>query len=129
MFLRKKKETESAKTDAMLLGVFSYALGTWQVLRPGAVNRFMGVPDHNPNHILQRILGVREIASGTGVLFGKNTSGWLWFRVAGDVMDISIIGGTLAAQLGTRKRLIGTIVFLTTVLFYDVKAAIKNREH
>lgn len=129
MWFRKKKETDSAMDDAALMGVFSYVLGTMQVLRPGTVNRMMGVPDHNPNHVVQRLLGVREIATGTGVLFGDNTGGWMWGRVAGDLMDIGIIGGQLAGRLGTRHRLIGTLVFLTAVLVYDAKIAMRLKGH
>lgn len=129
MFLRKEKETEPAIDEARLLGLFSYGLGIWQILRPGAVNRFMGVPDHNPNHAVQRILGMREITSGTGILFGNNTSGWMWSRVAGDVMDIAIVGGTLAGRLGTRKRLIPTLAGLGALLVYDAKVAIQTRHH
>jgi len=125
--LFKKKDTGSAEGGATTMGLFSYALGTWQILRPGAVNRVMGVPDHNPNHVVQRLLGVREIVTGTGVLFGDNTSGWMWGRVAGDVMDITIVGGQLAGRLGTRSRLIGTLVFLTGVLVYDAKVALETQ--
>lgn len=125
MLFRKKKETESTLDDAALMGIFSYALGTWQILRPGAVNRFMGVPDHNPNHVVQRLIGFREIATGTGIFFGDNTKGWMWGRVAGDVMDISIMAGHIAGKLGTRHRLMGTIVFLTAVLIYDAKIALR----
>lgn len=128
MFWRKKKETESAMGEAKLLGLFSYGLGISQILKPGAVNRFMGVSDHNPNHALQRILGAREIMSGTGILFGNNTSGWMWSRVAGDVMDITILSGTAVAGLGIRKRLIPTIVALTALAAYDAKVALKTGE-
>jgi hypothetical protein len=129
MLFGKKSESDSAKGDAAIMGLFSYGLGISQVLRPGTVNRVMGVPDHNPNHVVQRLLGVREIASGTGIFFGRNTSRWMWFRVAGDVMDISIIAGQLAARLGTRSKLVGTLLFLTAVLVFDVKTAIALRGH
>jgi hypothetical protein len=129
MLFRAKKEKDAALDDAALMGIFSYALGIWQILRPGAVNRVMGVPDHNPNHVVQRLLGVREIATGTGVLFGDATGKWMWGRVAGDLMDIGIVGGQLAAKLGTRHRLIGTLVFLTAVLIYDAKTAMRLGAH
>jgi hypothetical protein len=129
MFSRKPSEPESAMGDARMLGLFSYGLGIAQVVKPGAVNRFIGVPDHNPNHALQRLLGVREIVSGTGILFGNNTNVWMWSRVAGDAMDMMILTGTLSAGLGTRKRLIPAIAAVVGIAALDASVAIRAREH
>src|SRR5690606_22210499 len=38
----------------------------------------------------------REIASGVGILTQKNPTPWVWGRVAGDVMDLAVLG--LAAR-------------------------------
>jgi hypothetical protein len=130
MFGRKKAthdidlDLETASGRAAMMGLFSYALGTAQILRPGGVNRLMGIPDHNPNHAMQRVIGIREIVTGTGVLFGRNTSGWMWGRVAGDVMDISIVAG----RLGTRQKLIPTLLFLSAVAVIDAKIALETRD-
>lgn len=130
MFKRKKSQSignKSAASYAKWLGIASYALGIVQLFRPGSVNRLIGVPDHNPNHTVQRLIGVREMISGTGVLFGKNTSGWMWSRVAGDVMDASIVGGTLAASLGTRRKLIPALGAFLGILVLDAMVAIRTR--
>lgn len=128
MFRRKKAVDDEVMGQAKALGIFSYVLGISQILRPGSVNRMMGVPDHAPNHELQRILGAREIMSGTGILFGEKKRRWMWSRVIGDVMDIWIIAGTAGAGLGTRKKLIATIVLLTSILIWDTRVALKMRE-
>jgi hypothetical protein len=130
MFSRKKTDagTESAMGQAKLMGLFSYGLGTAQVLRPGSVNRIMGVPDYNPNHALQRLIGIREIVTGTGVLFGGRTSTWMWARVGGDIMDIMVIGGTLAGDLGTKKKLVPTLAILTAIAVIDAKVAVGVRD-
>lgn len=113
---------------AKMMGLFSYALGTAQILRPGSVNRLMGVPDHNPNHAMTRLIGIREIVTGTGVLFGRNTSGWMWGRVAGDIMDVSNVAGQLAGRLGTRQKLIPTLLVLSAIAVLDAKIALDTRE-
>jgi hypothetical protein len=138
MFSRKKAskhvefdlevDTGTASGQAKMIGLFSYALGTAQILRPGSVNRLMGVPDHNPNHAMTRVIGIREIVTGTGVLFGKNTSGWMWGRVAGDIMDISNVAGQLAGRLGTREKLIPTLLVLSAIAVLDAKIALDTRE-
>ena len=134
MFSRKKAspeidiDLETASGQATMMGVFSYALGISQVLRPGSVNRLMGIPDHNPNHAVTRVIGIREIVTGTGVLFGRNTGGWMWGRVAGDVMDVSIVVGQLAGRLGTREKLIVSAVVLSAIGVLDAKIAMETRE-
>ena len=133
MFGRKKAgidfdvDPETASGQATMMGLFSYVLGTAQILRPGSVNRLMGIPDHNPNHAMQRLIGIREIVTGTGVLFGTNTSGWMWGRVAGDVMDVSIVAGTLAGRLGTRGKLVVTVGVLSAIAVLDAKIALETR--
>ena len=41
---------------------------------------------------LMRFLGLREIAAGIVVLSGARAAG-CWSRVAGDLMDLSLLGG------------------------------------
>jgi hypothetical protein len=120
-------DLETASGQAKTMGLFSYALGTAQILRPGSVNRLMGIPDHNPNHAMTRLIGIREIVTGTGVLFGRNTSGWMWGRVAGDVMDVSIVVGQIAGRLGTREKLMVSAVVLSAIGVLDAKIAMDTR--
>lgn len=117
---------DTARKRAKALGLASYGLGIVQLTRPGSVNRFIGVPDYNPNHTLQRLLGAREIMSGTGILFGENTSGWMWSRVAGDVMDAGIMGGVLASGLGMPKRLIPALAAVAGLIVLDTKVAMRT---
>ncbi len=129
MFRRKEivsLESRSARRCAKELGLASYGLGIMQITRPGSMNRFIGVPDYNPNHTLQRILGAREIMSGTGILFGENTSAWMWSRVAGDVMDAGIVGGVLASGLGMPKRLVPALVAVAGLMVLDAKVAMRT---
>jgi uncharacterized membrane protein len=39
---------------------------------------------------------MREVASGVGILMGRRPTGWLWSRVAGDAMDLALLGAALA---------------------------------
>ena len=45
---------------------------------------------------LIRVYGMREIATGVGILSQDDPTPWLWGRVGGDVLDL----GTLAAGFG-----------------------------
>lgn len=128
LFSRNRKDTKAGITTATKLGLFSYGLGITQLLRPGSVNRLAGVPDFGLNHTMQQIIGVREIVSGTGILFGHNTSGWMWSRVAGDIMDLTILAGTLGTPVGIRKRLVPAILVIGALTMLDAKVAMEARE-
>lgn len=81
------------------LGWLSLALGGAAVGTPRLVSHMIGV-DERP--VLLRLLGLREIASGIGILSGRHTGGVL-SRVLGDVMDLSLLGTALRANTGTRR--------------------------
>lgn len=71
------------------LGWLSIGLGLAELLAPGALCRMMGV---EPRRKLARILGLREIASGIGLLTQADKRPWLKSRVVGDAMDLGLMG-------------------------------------
>jgi uncharacterized membrane protein len=74
------------------LGWFSIGLGLAEVLAPRKLARIIGVRE---NRFLLRLLGLREIASGIGILTQHRPAGWVWSRVGGDVMDLALLGTAL----------------------------------
>jgi uncharacterized membrane protein len=88
---------------ARTLGWFSIGLGLAEASAPGTLAKFIGIK--KPRTSLFRALGVREIASGVGILTQSKTSGWLWSRVAGDVMDLSLLGLALKSNRSKHGRL------------------------
>ena len=84
------------------LGWFSIGLGVAQLVAPQAVARLVGVKNHS---VLFRALGVREIASGVGLLSQVKPRGWVWARVGGDVMDLALLGTALTSKRSGRGRL------------------------
>ena len=80
------------------LGLFSFALGIPQVLAPGRVNRLIGVRDNSANRRWMRAVGAREIAAGVGIFSARQPKEWLWARVAGDTMDLALLGSALRGR-------------------------------
>ena len=80
------------------LGVFSFALGIPQVLAPGRVNRMIGVRDDATTRMWMRAVGAREIAAGVGIFSQRHPAEWLWARVAGDTMDLALLGSALRGK-------------------------------
>ena len=77
-------------TDALArgLGVFSIALGLIEVVAPRALARFLGMEG---SEALIRGYGLREIATGVGILASNDPTPWIWGRVAGDGLDIATL--------------------------------------
>ena len=91
------KTGNAAPQDPMArgLGVFSFALGIPQTLMPGRVNRLIGVKDDAKSRMLMRAAGVRELAAGVGIFTDRRPTQWIWARVAGDTMDLALLGSAL----------------------------------
>lgn len=92
---------------ANFLGAFSVGLGLTEILAPRALAGLIGV---RPRPLLFRLLGLREIASGIGIFAQRKPAGALWSRVAGDVMDLSLLATALTSH-DTRK---GRCIFAAT---------------
>ncbi len=96
-----------ARSLSRFLGYFSLGLGLYEVARPHALARWLGLEGREG---LLRAYGVRELAAGVGILAGTRTSPWVWSRVGGDALDLA----TLAVALGPRnpRRANALVAFL-----------------
>jgi hypothetical protein len=87
------------------LGVFSVALGLTQLVAPNWLGINTGVGAHPK---WTRVCGARELASGIGVLSGRKPATALWARVAGDVIDIGLLG--VALFKGARRGRVAVVL-------------------
>jgi uncharacterized membrane protein len=91
------------------LGWFSLGLGLVELSAPGLLARAIGVSDNPDNRELLRAAGMREIASGVGILTRPRQAGWVWSRVGGDVMDLALLGlGFRSSHADTGRLAIAT---------------------
>lgn len=102
---------------ALALGWFSIGLGLAEVLAPRQVAEFIGVKD---NRTLFRFLGAREIASGIGILTQPRPAGWLWSRVAGDIMDLALLSTGLDSDNPGRTRTSAAVAAVLGVTALDL---------
>lgn len=105
------------------LAFFSIGLGAAELLAPRQLARAIGVDEKHTN--LLRMLGLREIGSGLGIMQG-NQAAFLWSRVGGDVLDLGLLASALRSNRGgtNRNRNIGAIAAVAGVAVLDVAAAI-----
>jgi uncharacterized membrane protein len=118
-----QRQSDSKDAIAQGLGWFSVGLGAVQVTAPRALAKLIGIRSGG-NPALMRAMGVREIATGVGILARPRPAAWLWARVAGDALDLSLLGASAAAgdKVGT-KRLIGAMVAVAGVAVPDALEA------
>jgi uncharacterized membrane protein len=107
---------------AGFLGWFSIGLGLSQVLAPRAMSRLVGIDDDTGNAALMRALGIRELTSGIGILSQQHPTGWVWSRVAGDMMDLAMLGRAMSSSENSRGRTAFATAAVLGVTALDVLA-------
>jgi uncharacterized membrane protein len=126
------------------LGWFSLAAGAASLLMPGTIARSAGLFANPRTLRAMRAMGLRELASGAGILLRPQRPGWLWMRVAGDAMDLALLGlsgrysatsrtashtatnhadAAIARDAGARQRLSLASAALAGVTVLDMLAA------
>src|SRR3954471_4928751 len=106
------------------LGVASAALGLPQVTRPADFARSLGVGDASRHRAITELVGVRELAAAAGLLVRPHPA-WLWARVCGNAMDISLVARALRDHDGRGlRRTALTMAGLVVITAVDLYAAV-----
>ncbi len=113
-----------SRADALLgqgLGLFSVGLGLAELLAPRQVARLIGVGERP---LLLRALGLRELASGVAILLGgQRPAVGLWSRVAGDALDLTLLGFAFGERGADRRRVAAAYTAVSGVTALDALAA------
>ncbi|WP_046861898.1 hypothetical protein [Microvirga massiliensis] len=96
---RRGHPDSTTDTLARGLGVFSIGLGLFELAASHSLTRALGMRGQES---LVRAYGLREIATGIGILASRDPTPWIWGRVAGDALDLATLAGSLDG--GNRKR-------------------------
>ncbi|HEU4752783.1 MAG TPA: SRPBCC family protein, partial [Armatimonadota bacterium] len=100
----------------------SLGLGLAGLVAPREVARFIGVPDDDRTRDLLRTVGAREVISGLGILTQPRPTGWVWSRVAGDVMDLALLSSARGAPGVHRDRLATATAAVAGITALDLYA-------
>lgn len=110
------------------LGAASAALGVPALTLAGAVCRIAGLPDDRGERTILRVVGARELAVALGLLVRPHRA-WLWARVAGDAIDLTMLAGALSGHRGPdrrRTRILTSAV--AAIAAFDLAAALTSTE-
>lgn len=122
--LSRGRRPQGNNSLAVALGWFSIGLGLAELLMPRQVSRAVGVKE-SPK--LVRSLGMRELASGVGILRNRQQQGWLWSRVGGDMMDLALLGAGARSVEANRKRIALAAAMVAGVAVADMVASMQQQ--
>ena len=113
------------------LGVASLGLGVAQLAAPKRVARLAGVDDNPAAPAIITAVGARELVHATGLLRNRRPRGWAMTRVAGDTMDLAVLGLALRGRTGERRRrtmvATGAVLGITAADVYSARRARRAR--
>jgi hypothetical protein len=118
---RRRGHADTA-TDTLArgLGLFSIALGIAEVVAPRALARTLGMKGQEG---LIVGYGLREIATGVGILASKDPTPWIWGRVAGDGLDLATLATALEGNNPKKTNVGIAIAAVAGVTALDVYCA------
>ncbi|MDQ3138604.1 MAG: SRPBCC family protein [Gemmatimonadota bacterium] len=105
---------------ARALGWFSIGLGLAEIAAPRRMARMIGIDDDDTNRNTLFAYGVREIASGVGILAQKHPVTPVWARVGGDMMDLAFLTRAYGSSSSQKNRVAAAAVAVLGVTVLDV---------
>lgn len=105
---------------AKSLGWFSIGLGLAELAAPKKVADMVGLDGRT--RILQ-LFGLREIATGIGILAQPENPKWIQARVAGDALDLALLGSALGEDNPKRGRAAAAIAAVAGITVLDIVGA------
>ena len=109
-----------SRTLARSLGWFSLALGAAEMIAPRALARWLGMEGSEP---LFRAYGIREVATGVGILASEEPTAWMWGRALGDLLDLATLSRGINTSNGRNANVGLAIAAVAGVLAVDVACA------
>ena len=113
----------TAGRSARALGGLSIALGAAELAGAGRLLGLMG----GRRTGVTRLYGLREIATGVGLLRATDPTPWVWGRVGGDVLDAVSLVGRLRRGVPGKGYRIAALLVVGAVGAVDLGCALAMR--
>jgi hypothetical protein len=109
---------------ARSLGAFSLGLGMLQVGAPRQFVQWLGMRPKPDRTTQARAVGARELTAAAGLLGRPSPVGWMWMRVVGDLMDLTLLRREFRSRDVTRTRVGAAMGVLVAVTAVDLAGSI-----
>lgn len=126
------RESRKDTRYARRLGWVSLGVAATELFAPKKVEDMLGIEDRPQNRGILRVLGVRELMHGIGILTERKPDRQLrvgvWSRVLGDVLDDVLLG--VAAMKTKRPGSFAAVAATVGAIGWaDVKCAARLQRH
>lgn len=112
------------ESSADFLGFFSIGLGLAEFLAPHVMSKLVGIKHVDDRDLAtMRAMGLREIGHGLAILGNQHPEKAVWSRVAGDVLDLALLGRIGANPENDRGRTAFATLNVLAVTALDVMTA------
>ena len=112
------------ESTADFLGIFSVGLGLAEFLAPKTMARLVGIKHPDERNVgTMRLMGLREIGHGVAILSNQQPAKAVWSRVAGDALDLALLGTVLRDEENDRGRTLFAVGNVLAVAALDVMVA------
>jgi hypothetical protein len=119
--LATERRIDDGEALAKNLGLFSIALGLGELVAAESLCEYLGLGGREG---LMRLYGLREIATGFGIMANRRPTEWIYGRIAGDALDLgSLTAGLQGAKRRHRRRILGAIGAVAGVTLLDIVCA------
>jgi hypothetical protein len=108
---------------AEAFGWASLGLGAAMATVPGRLNRLAGIRDDSSTRLWHRVIGARELAAFALIVIGEQRRAGLWGRVAGDAMDLALLGVAASRKRESGARLAAATAGIAAIAALDTYAA------
>jgi uncharacterized membrane protein len=105
------------------LGWFSVGLGVVELLAPDSLTRMIGAGKHTN---VVRLCGARELISGVALLSQRAPAAAAFSRVAGDAMDLALLGAAFRSPDAQPQRLMAATTAVLGVAALDTYATTRQ---
>lgn len=95
---------------AKSFGWMGIAIGLGELIAPSVLARAIGVPDDRRSRTMLLGCGIREVVVGAGILASRRPNAWMWARVAGNVLDMTLLGSVLSHRKSDREKIVRSCV-------------------
>jgi len=109
---------------ARALGWFSLGIGVTSLLAPHEMARLIGIDGGSP--AMLRVVGLREIVNGVGILTQNDPTPWLWARVGGDAMDLALLRSALDSPTADRNRVAAATAAVVGITAVDALCGLRS---
>jgi uncharacterized membrane protein len=114
---------------AQWLGWLSLGLGASALAAPRQAARCIGARGDRTDQTVLQLVGVQELACGLGLLASRRPAGWLWARVAGDALHLTMLGGTLLSGPPRPDRMAAATAAIAGIAAVDAYSAARLSRH